>query len=445
MTARVGLYTLGCKVSQYESEAIAEAFERKGATVCDFDGCNDIYVINTCTVTAESDRKCRQFIRRAIKAGGEGAVIAVVGCYSQRAPRAVGAIDGVDVVLGTADKLSVVDLTLEKLQKKRNGVPREQIISVCNLAGADFEPMRIERAPRARAYVKIEDGCESKCTYCAIREARGPVRSKKPEEVISEVEALSASGVSEVVLTGIETGSYGRDLPCEYTLADLICELDRRGSCKRLRLGSLAPELIGEKFVERVKGVGILAPHFHLSVQSGSDAVLRAMKRRYTAEQAMENIERLRRAFPHAAFTTDMMVGFPGESEEDFLLSVDFARRAGFIDMHVFAYSRREGTVAAAMPCQIPEDEKHRRSERLIRVRDEVRDGVLSDIVKSGRTLSAVAENLNIDGSYTAHSDSFAEICFTVPQGCADLRGSLVKVAPVSHKNGVIYGNLVEN
>ena len=440
---RVGLYTLGCKVSQYETEAVAEAFVREGATVSSFDEVNDVYVINTCTVTAESDRKCRQFIRRAIKKNPD-AVVAVIGCYSQRSPDEVAGIGGVDVVIGTQDKLSAVPLCLDALAKKRTGEVFKQYVSVSDVAKADFEPMTITRAPRARAYVKIEDGCESRCTYCAISAARGRVRSKLPEDVISEVEALSRTGVKEIVLTGIETGSYGRDFDKKYTLADLICELDRRGSCKRLRLGSLAPELIGRDFVDKVKDVKILAPHFHLSIQSGSDNVLRRMKRRYTRDRALENIERLRAAFPGAAFTTDMMVGFPGETEEDFLLSMDFARRVGFIDMHVFAYSKRAGTPAADYPDQIPEPIKRHRSERMIALRDEIRDSVLSAIVSLGEALSCVAETRLPDGTYTAHSDNFAEIRFDGGNCGADLRGELVNVIPVSHKNGIIYGKLAE-
>ena len=440
---RVGLYTLGCKVSQYETEAVAEAFEAAGATLGDFGEVNDIYVINTCTVTAESDRKCRQFIRRAIKKN-PSAVVAVIGCYSQRSPDEVAGIGGVDVVIGTQDKLSVVKLCIGILEKKRQGEEYDKIISVSDVRSAEFETMRITRAPRARAYVKIEDGCESRCTYCAISAARGRVRSKRPEDVIEEIEALSATGIKEIVLTGIETGSYGKDFDESYTLADLICELDKRKSCHRLRLGSLAPELIGADFVERVKGVKILAPHFHLSIQSGSDNVLRRMKRRYTGARALENIERLREAFPTAAFTTDMMVGFPGETEEDFLDTLDFARRVGFIDMHVFAYSRRKGTPAADYPDQVPEEIKRQRSERLIAVAREISDTVLSDIVSLKKPLSAVAETRHPDGSYTAHSDSFAEIRFSADAHCMDLCGELVSVLPVSHKDGVIYGKLIE-
>ena len=429
----VGLYTLGCKVSQYETEAIGETFEKHGFTVMPFDSVCDAYVINTCTVTAESDRKSRQMIRRAIKRNPD-AVVAVVGCYSQRTPEELLKIDGVDIVLGTDKKLEVVG-RVEFMLEDRGEKP---FCKIEDLNKAVFEPMAITKAPRTRAYVKIEDGCESRCTYCAIASARGRIRSKLPSDVIREVEGLYASGTREIVLTGIETGSYGRDFDFDYTLADLIVELDRRGSCERIRLGSLAPELIGRDFVNKVKGVKILAPHFHLSIQSGSDRVLKGMKRRYSRAMALENIRYIKENIPKAAFTTDLMVGFPGESEEDFLDTVSFVREVGFIDAHVFAYSKRRGTPAASYDGQIDEEEKRSRSARLIAEKNAVRDSVLDSIVKEGAPLSAVLETYD-SGSYTAHSDSFVEISVEAPEG---MHGEIVDVIPVSHKDGVIIAKL---
>ena len=433
----VGLYTLGCKVSQYETEAIREGFIDRGFTALPFEEVCDVYVINTCTVTAESDRKSRQIIRRAIKKNPD-AIVAVVGCYTQRTPDEVAAIEGVDIVLGTDKKMSVIPLAIDMLEGGLTG----KTMSVTDVNTATFEPMTIRTAERTRAYLKIEDGCESRCTYCAISDARGRVRSKPKDDVIAEVESLAASGIREIVLTGIETGSYGRDFDYDYDLGDLIAELDKRGSCERIRLGSLAPELVGEKFVDKIKGVKILAPHFPISMQSGSDKVLRAMKRRYTAARAIENIERLRAAFPGANFTTDLMVGFPGESEDDFLETVDFVRRVRLLDAHVFAYSRRRGTPAAAYPDQIPETVKRERSERLIGIKNEVRDAVLGDIVALGKPLDVIVEALSADGTYTAHSDSYIEVAFKAP-ACKNLQGERIKVAPVSHKNGIIFGDIV--
>ena len=432
----VGLYTLGCKVSQYETEAIGEAFERQGFEVRPFDTVCDAYVINTCTVTAESDRKSRQIIRRAISKS-PSAVVAVVGCYSQRAPEELSKIDGVDIVIGTDKKLDVVDRVISMLDT----ADRSTVCCVNGLDDVDFEPMRITKAPRTRAYVKIEDGCESKCTYCAISPARGRVRSKLPSDVIDEVEALYKAGTEEIVLTGIETGSYGKDFDFEYGLGDLIVELDRRGSSGRIRLGSLAPELIGKSFVDKVKECKILAPHFHLSIQSGSDNVLRSMKRRYSRAMALNNIRYIKENIPKARFTTDLMVGFPGESEEDFLETVSFVREVGFIDAHVFAYSRRAGTPAATYDGQIPENVKKERSARLIAVKNEVRESVLDEIVKLEEPISVILETY--DGThYTAHSDTFAEVRIEAERG---LCGEMVWATPVSHENGIIIGKLAKS
>ena len=434
MTRTVGLYTLGCKVSQYETEAIGEAFEKRGFAVMPFDSVCDAYVINTCTVTAESDRKSRQIIRRAISSNPD-AVIAVVGCYSQRSPEEVAKINGVNVVFGTDDKLKAVDRVISMLESGDRGV----YTSVSSLDGASFESMCVTRAPRTRAYVKIEDGCESRCTYCAISSARGPVRSKRPEDVISEVKGLYSRGTREVVLTGIETGSYGRDFDENYTLADLICELEREGCCERIRLGSLAPELIDRAFVDKVKDVKILAPHFHLSMQSGSDNVLRGMKRRYNRQMALDNVEYIRSNIKGAQFTTDLMVGFPGESEEDFLDTVDLVKRIGFIDAHVFAYSRRHGTPAASYEGQIEEIVKKDRSKRLIAIKNEVRDSVLDEIVSKKEPLSVILETFE-DGEYTAHSDSFLEVKVAAENG---LQGEMRQVIPESHSGGVIRAKMI--
>ena len=435
----VGLYTLGCKVSQYETEAVSEAFSDLGYTVSDFDSVCDVYVINTCTVTAESDRKCRQIIRRAHRKNPR-ALIAVMGCYSQRSPGEVSRIEGVGIVVGTEGKMTLP----KRVDDLLSGIPGEKI-SVGGLDGATFEPMTVRGTPRTRAYVKIEDGCEAKCSYCAISAARGPVRSKPMDEVIREVEGLAESGVSEIVLTGIETGSWGRDLEGRPDLGDLISELDRRGSCYRIRLGSLAPELVGESFAEKIKGARILAPHFHISLQSGADSVLRAMRRRYTREGALENIRRLKRLIPKAQFTTDLMVGFPGESEEDFLDTVSFVREAPFLDAHVFAYSKREGTPAAAMSGQIPEETKRERSARLIAVKNEVRASILEGLIRCGEPMDCILET-HSGGAYSAHTDSFVELLVAgaegelLPEG---LSGARARVVPVSQNNGIVAASLI--
>ena len=435
-------YTLGCKVSQYESTALAEELLRLGLSEVSFSEYADAYVINTCTVTQESDAKSRKYIRRALRQN-PNAVVAVMGCYSQRSPEQVAAIEGVSIVAGTADKMKLAPMIVEMLSSKSDKVTsfitNAPIITAKPLDGEKFEPMTITRPERTRAYVKIEDGCECRCTYCAIADARGPVRSKRPEDVIAEVEGLYKSGTREIVLTGIETGSYGADFSEKYDLGDLIAELDSRGSCERIRLGSLAPELIGEKFITKVGKTKILAPHFHLSMQSGSDSVLRGMKRRYNTEMALRNMEIIRSAFPSATFTTDLMVGFPGESDADFMDTVEFVKKARFLDCHVFAYSRREGTPAATYENQVPEDVKKKRSEILIAEKNKVRDSVLLDICKRGEPLSCIFETVQ-GNVWTSHSDTFVEV--RAVSEC-DLSGRLVMVKPVRVDDGVIYGEIL--
>ena len=436
--SKVGLYTLGCKVSLYETEAVGEAFRREGFEIAPFEERCDVYVINTCTVTAESDAKSRKYIRRAIRKNPD-AVVIVIGCYSQRAPDEVADIDGVSAVIGTQDKMRCVEIAKAMLNSRLE-IRNSKLIAVEKLDDAKFEPMCIENAPRTRAYVKIEDGCECKCTYCAISGARGPVRSKAAEDVISEVEGLYKKGTLEIVLTGIETGSDGADFNEKYDLADLLCELDRRCSCQRIRLGSMAPELLSKSFIERVKDLKILVPHFHISMQSGSDSVLRAMKRRYNRKMAIDNIVFIRKCIPDVMLTADLMVGFPGESEENFADTVNFVREARLLDAHVFAYSRREGTPAAEYENQIPDDVKKRRSAELIKVCQEVRDQLLSEVVAKGEALSCILESRKGRG-YTAHSDSYIEVSCEGEEG---LSGHLVSVMPTRHENGIVYGEIIE-
>ena len=430
---KVGIYTLGCKVSLYESEAIGEEFVRRGFEVAPFDSVCDVYVINTCTVTAESDAKSRKYIRRAIRKNPNAVVIAV-GCYTQRSPDEVAAIDGVSAVIGTADKLKCVEIAEKLISDSEFQIPN----LVTSLDGASFEPMCIESAPRTRAYVKIEDGCECKCTYCAISGARGPVRSKRPEDVIREVEGLYKNGTREIVLTGIETGSYGADFEEKYDLADLLCELDARGSCERVRLGSMAPELLSEKFIRRVAKLKILTPHFHVSMQSGSDNVLRRMKRRYSRTMALDNIKRIKELMGGVMLTADLMVGFPGESEEDFLDTMRFVSEAELLDAHVFAYSKREGTPAADYPDQIDEQIKHERSAALIAECARVRNEVLAGVVSLTKPLRVILETKK--GSlYFGHSDSYIEV---YAEGRGE-SGELVYVLPERHENGAIYGKII--
>ena len=310
---------------------------------------------------------------------------------------------------------------------------------VTPLEGATFEPMCVKNAPRTRAYVKIEDGCECRCTYCAISGARGPVRSKRPEDVIAEVEGLYSRGTLEVVLTGIETGSYGADFVEKYDLADLMCELDRRQSCARVRLGSMAPELMKADFVDKICDLKMTVPHFHISMQSGADNVLRGMKRRYNREMALRNIRHIREVMPRVMLTADLMVGFPGESEEDFLDTMRFVSEARLLDAHVFAYSKRAGTPAAEYDGQIDERVKAERSARLIAECRRVQSDLLDSVVACGEPLSVIFET-GRGREYLGHSDSYIEV---VAESDRDVKGMLLSVIPLRHENGKIYGKIV--
>lgn len=418
------VYTLGCKVSQYESEAILEEAVRRGFTPVT-EGA-DIAVINTCTVTAEGDRKCRQLIRRLVRQSPETKIM-VCGCYSQVSPESVSAIDGVAYVCGTQNKLRTVERALELLDGK--AIPK---IEVAPLAGADFESMRILHAPRTRAYIKIEDGCDNRCAYCKIPDARGHVRSKKIADVVAEARALTDAGVREVVLTGIETASFGADTG--ESLCDLLDAVDGIDGIERIRLGSLEPTLMRPAFLDRIAKVGKLTPHFHLSMQSGSSRTLAAMRRKYNAETALRNIENTRAALPDVQFTTDFIVGFPGETDEDFAETMEFARRVGFLATHVFKYSKRAGTPAAKMPDQIPEEVKHARSQALIALSAESTAHCLAEILAAHPTETVLFEQ-KIGGLWSGHTAAFAEVRAASD---ADLHGELRKVRLDKIEDGYI-------
>ncbi len=403
MPYSVGIYTLGCKVSQYESTAISEGFERLGFVLRPFDTPCNVYVINTCTVTAESDRKCRQIIRRAT---GKDALVFVCGCYSQVSPEDIKKISGVHYIGGNYNKNAIPALALGMLEKKQ--IPKAPILDIPDIDNCGFECMQIHKAPRTRAYIKIEDGCESHCTYCIIPRARGRIRSKAPEDILREAEYLASTGVSEVVLTGIETASYGHDLG-SVRLIDIIEKVAEIKGIERIRLGSLDPSSINEEFVLRAAAQPKLAPHFHLSMQSGSSSVLARMKRKYNAEQAMAKISLIREHIPKSTFTTDMMVGFPDESEAEFCETVDFSRKVEFLFMHIFPYSKRKGTPAAEYTGQIAESEKHERVKRLSCVRDEISQKVRDRLLPVGCEVKVLFETCR-DGYAEGHTSNFFEV-----------------------------------
>ena len=438
MNKTVGIYTLGCKVNQYESEAIGEALAERGFVVQSAELACDVYVINTCTVTAESDRKARQFIRRALAHNREAFVL-VTGCLAQVDAQSIRAIVGVDYICGNRNKMSLVEAACRLCEcGQKNAMA---MLDVPSLDGSPFEPMSICRFGRTRAYVKIEDGCENHCTYCIIPAARGRVRSKPLCEVVREVTTLTLGGCREVVLTGIETASWGRDLQ-STSLADLLCAVDAIPDIGRVRLGSLDPSLMKQAFVDRIARLGSLCPHFHLSLQSGSDRVLARMKRKYNRTQALEAIERLRAAMPEVQFSTDVIVGFPGESEEDFEQTLDFVRRARFLTLHAFPYSRRAATPAARMPDQIPTAVKRARLSRLVSLAADIRREILQEIVLCGQAVSVLFESYE-DGIATGHTDNFIELRVPCPH---TLHATLRRVRPVavSDDGCACIGELIE-
>lgn len=432
-----GIFTLGCKVNQYESEAMAEELRRLGVVVLPPTEICDLYLINTCTVTAESDRKARQFIRRAISRNPDAAIV-VTGCLAQTAPESLTAIAGVDLIVGNTQKCEAARAGAALLF---SGTPktRQPKILVESTVGAGFEPMQITSFERTRAYVKIEDGCESHCTYCIIPSARGDVRSKPVCEVIREITGLCEGGCREIVLTGIETASYGRDLPEGADLASLLEEIDRIPGIGRVRISSLDPSLIRPDFVRRISPLHSLAPHFHLSLQSGSDRTLAAMKRKYNARMARDAMELLRRNIPDVKFTTDIIVGFPGEEEEDFLATVDFVRDAGFLHAHIFPYSKRKGTPAAVMPNQVPEEEKTRRLHLLSEVAAEGCKRILAQEVSRGRVCDVLFESM--EGGYAyGHSADFLEVAIPAD---TSLHAQLFPVRLCRTDGKVCYGEIV--
>jgi len=401
----VGIYTLGCKVNQYESEAIAELLEKEGFDISSPAEPCDAYLINTCTVTAESDRKARQFIRRAI-AKNPDAVVVVTGCLAQTSAEMIAAIDGVDAVVGNTKKLFAAEELCRLVREGQKA--KSPAVSVDPIENACFEEMQIRSFERTRAYIKIEDGCESRCTYCIIPSARGKIRSKAPEDVLSEVRTLTENGCREIVLTGIETASYGKDLG-NVDLATLLEQIDKIEGIGRVRLGSLDPSLIRPDFVEKIAKLSSLAPHFHLSLQSGSSRTLAAMKRKYNAEQAMRAIELLREAIPNVKFTTDVIVGFPGETEEHFRDTAKFLRNARFLMVHIFPYSKRKGTPAATMLNQIPDEIKRRRLHELEAIAEDTRRTLLTEAVAKDPVTTVLFETYEQGMAY-GHTADFLEV-----------------------------------
>lgn len=359
---KVAFYTLGCKVNQYETNAMIERFIKANYEIVDFEELSDIYVINTCTVTNMSDRKSRQIIRR-VKQINPNSILVVTGCYAQVASKELEKIEEIDLIVGNTEKKDIVNI-VENYKKDISG--KYEISDINNQKEfVDFGTTTYTE--KTRAVIKVQDGCNNFCSYCIIPYAKGRVRSRKLESVIDEIKSIAQKGIQEVVITGIHVASYGLDFKDEnIRLIDLLEEINKVEGIKRIRLGSLEPNIITDEFVQRLKNVDKICDHFHLSLQSGCTETLKRMNRKYTTEDFEKVVERLRNAFPNVALTTDIIVGFPDETDEEFNTTYKYLKKIKFYKMHVFKYSQRKGTRAAVMPNQIDGNIKEERSHKLI-------------------------------------------------------------------------------
>ena len=398
---RIAIYTLGCKVNQYETQAMEQELAARGHQLVDFEQPADAYIINTCSVTAVSDKKSRQMIRRAKKMNPD-AVVAACGCYVQTHTDEAAAL-GIDLIGGTGQRMEFLQQLLTAAEEKQTRVLVDDA-----LHRHEFEILPAGgQQSRTRAMLKVEDGCRNFCTYCIIPFARGPVRSLPLEAAARQTRQLAEEGYREVVLTGIEISSWGQDLPGEESLIDLLEAVSAAAGEMRVRLGSLEPRTITEDFCRRASALPNLCPHFHLSLQSGCDETLRRMNRRYDTERYDRSVALLRQYFPGMAITTDLIVGFPGETEEEFEKTLDFIRRCGFAQIHVFPYSIRPGTRAAAME-QVPKSVKEERAARAGAIAAALHEEYLQSCV--GKTFPVLFEQPGAPGFYTGHAPNYLEV-----------------------------------
>lgn len=398
---RFAFYTLGCKTNQYETQAMERLLLQKGHSIGSFGEENDGYIINTCSVTAVADKKNRSVIRRCRREHPE-ALIAVCGCYSQHDAQAVRNL-GADVIGGSGNRQDFVELVLSAASEKTR---KEQVDNA--LRRREFEilpPGGLEE--RTRAMLKVQDGCVNFCTYCIIPYTRGPIRSAPIPLAVAQAKELAARGYREIVITGIEIASWGADLPGKPPVTDLIEAICQAVPSLRIRLGSLEPRIVTAAFCERLCKLSNLCPQFHLSMQSGCDTVLERMKRKYDTARYLESVQLLKTHFPGCAVTTDMIVAFPGETEEEFQQSLDFIRKCGFADMHIFPYSRRPGTPADKMPGQLPNAVKERRSREAISVAEEMSRAYRKNLV--GKTLDVLFEEREKD-HFTGHAPNYVKV-----------------------------------
>ena len=430
----VAVHTLGCKVNIYESEVMTGLLAKAGAVIVPFDGPADLYVINTCTVTNMADRKSRQMIHRAKKMNPE-AVIVACGCYVQVNEAGILSDTGADLLLGNDEKNRIVEI----LEGYEEGAPERFVSDIAH--APVITPMCLRAlSEHTRADVKVQDGCNQFCTYCIIPYARGRIRSKPIPDAVEETEKLAESGIREIVLTGIHLSSYGRDFEKKKTLLELIEAIHAVPGVDRIRLGSLEPRIVTEEFAKRLSELPKLCPHFHLSLQSGSAATLKRMNRHYTPDEYRESVAFLRKYFDHPAITTDVIAGFPGETEEEFAESYAFVREMGFYELHVFQYSRRHGTVADRMEDQVPEDVKKERSGKLIALGKTMSEDYIR--VRTGMPCEVLTEEPVLIGKKTYYTGYTKEYIRVLAENCAgneiisgklSKKGSFVTVQPLEN------------
>ncbi|MEK5026548.1 tRNA (N(6)-L-threonylcarbamoyladenosine(37)-C(2))-methylthiotransferase MtaB [Paenibacillus sp. FSL M7-1046] len=433
----VAFYTLGCKVNFYDTEAIWQLFKNEGYEQVDFEGPADVYLINTCTVTNTGDKKSRQMIRRAVRRNPE-AIVAVTGCYAQTSPGEILDIPGVDLVIGNQDREQIMT-HVKNIQGSRQPVNAVRNI----MKTREFEELDVPGfADRTRAFMKIQDGCNNFCTFCIIPWSRGLSRSRDPKSIVAQAHQLVEAGYKEFVLTGIHTGGYGDDLE-NYRLADLLWELDKVDGLERVRISSIEASQIDDKLLEVLNRSSKMCRHLHIPLQAGHNEVLKAMRRKYTTEEYYAKMELIRQAMPDVGITTDVIVGFPGETEEMFRAGYDFMKAVNYSEMHVFPYSKRTGTPAARMLNQVDEEIKNVRVQELIDLSEEMQLAYARRFV--GKTLSVIPERSakGAPGRSTQHgfSDNYLQVFFS---GDDSLQGELCQVkiteAGVNECGGTLVG-----
>lgn len=408
----VAFQTLGCKVNFYESEGIWQLFKQEGYEQVDFEAAADVYVINTCTVTNTGDKKSRQVIRRAVRRNPE-AIVCVTGCYAQTAAAEVAAIPGVDIVVGTQDRDKLLPMVREFREQ------RQPINIVRNIMRTrEYEEMDVPGfSDRTRGFLKIQEGCNNFCTFCIIPWSRGLMRSRKPENVLQQALQLVEAGYEEIVLTGIHTGGYGEDLD-QYKLASLLRDLDRIDGIKRIRISSIEASQIDDGILDVLANSDKLCRHFHVPLQAGDDTVLARMRRKYTTAEYGEKIAQIQRIFPDVAITTDVIVGFPGETDEMFENGYRFMEQMKFSEMHVFPYSKRSGTPAAVMADQVEDAVKEERVRRLIALSEQMQLAYAKRFV--GQTLEIISDRICKEephqGMLAGYSDNYLQVAFPAPK-----------------------------